>query len=102
MPPKRVRKPSQRAAPIAAKVTKPTSNATRAAVTVGLIGAAARALVYTAEPSESPIGLAVVVAEPKEPAEPIEIPNEPDVQTQGIEDPPPVYHPPEVFSYMLN
>jgi hypothetical protein len=48
---------------------------------VGLISAAARALIYVAEPSESPIGPAVVVAEPEEPAEPIEIPDESDVQT---------------------
>jgi hypothetical protein len=102
MPPKRVRKPSQKAALAAAKVAKPTSNATRAAVTEGLIGAATRALVYAAELSEPPTGPAVVVAEPEEPAEPIEIPNEPDVQTQGIEDPPPAYHLPEAFSYTLN
>jgi hypothetical protein len=71
MPPKRVRKP--KAALAAAKVAKPTSNATRAAVTEGLIGAATRALVYAAELSEPPTGPAVVVAEPEEPAEPIEI-----------------------------
>jgi hypothetical protein len=102
IPPKRVRKPSQKAALAAVKVAKPTSNATRAAVIEGLIGAATRALVYTAELSEPPTGLAVVVAEPEEPTEPIEIPNEPDVQTQGIEDPPLVYHLLEAFSYTLN
>jgi hypothetical protein len=102
MLPKRVRKPSQKAALIAVKVAKPTSNATRAAVIEGLIGAATRALVYAAELSEPPIGPVVVVAEPEEPAEPIEIPNEPDIQTQGIEDPPLVYHLPEAFSYTLN
>jgi hypothetical protein len=79
IPLKRVRKPSQKAALTAAKVVKPTSNTTRAAVTEGLISAATRALVYIAELSEPPIGPAVVVAEPEEPTEPIEIPNEPDV-----------------------
>jgi hypothetical protein len=70
-----MRKPSRRAAPIAAKVTKPTNNATRAAVMQGLISAAAEVLRYAAEPPV-PADPAVVVVEP---AEPIEIPKEPDV-----------------------
>jgi hypothetical protein len=79
-------------------VTKPTNNATRASVTKGLISAAARALVYMAEPPEPTTELVIVA----EPTGPIEVPDEPDVQEQGNEDTPPANHLLEAFSYTLN
>jgi hypothetical protein len=78
MPLKRVRKPSQRAASTALRVNKPTNNAVRAPVIEGLIGVAARALVYAAELPDEPAEPTVAV----EATRPVEIPDEPDVQKE--------------------